>query len=426
MTGNRRMVGLATAVLLVTAAACGGSDDAGPSDTEADDAVTTAEVADSSAPNTAAATTASTATPSTTSTTLPVDDIDINHVQVIGSHNSYHLIPEPVLFEAIAALSPELASSIEYTHLPLSEQLGDHGIRQFEIDVFADPDGGLFASRAANPVVGLEAASGLAELDEPGFKVLHTQDFDYGTNCLTLVLCLEEIRDWSNANPSHVPIMIMIEMKEESVVDAAAAEGIEIDIELDWAEPIAMTPELLDALDAEIRSVFAPEHIIEPDEVRGDAPTLDDAVRTTGWPTLATSRGQVLFTMTNGGRIRDLYTAGAPSLEGRPVFTSASPGAPDAAFVRFDDPTDPGLDQAALDGYIIRTRTDSPTADARNNDTARRDAAFASGAHYLSTDYYVPSEFFDSDYVVEFSGGAVARCNPVTAPASCDDAELVE
>ena len=101
-------------------------------------------------------------------------------------------------------------------------------------------------------------------------------------------------------------------------------------------------------------------------------------------------------------------------------------GDPDAAFVRFDDPTDPGLDQAALDGYIIRTRTDSPTADARNNDGARRDAAFASGAHFLSTDYYVPSEFFDSEYVVEFPDGAVARCNPVTAPASCDDDALVE
>jgi hypothetical protein len=422
------MVGLATAALLVTVAACGGSDDPGSS-AEADRAVTTTEVADSSPATATTATTATATTagaPSTTSTTLPVDEIDINHVQVIGSHNSYHLIPEPVLFEAIAALSPELASSIEYTHLPLTDQLRDHGIRQFEIDVFADPDGGLFASRAANPVVGLEAASGLAELDEPGFKVLHTQDFDYGTTCLTLVLCLEEIRDWSNANTNHVPIMVMIEMKEESVVDAAAAEGIELDIGLDWVEPIAITPALLDALDAEIRSVFAPEHIIEPDEVRGDAATLDEAVRTTGWPTLAASRGQALFTMTNGGRIRDLYSAGAPSLEGRPIFTSAVPGEPDAAFVRFDDPTDPGLDQAASDGYIIRTRTDSPTADARDNDTARRDAAFASGAHYLSTDYYVPSEFFDSDYVVEFTGDAVARCNPVTAPASCDDAELVE
>ena len=345
---------------------------------------------------------------------------------MVGSHNSYHLIPEPLIFDGIAALSPELAASIEYTHLPLTEQLENHGIRQFELDVFADPDGGLFASRAGNPVVGLDAASGLAELDEPGFKVLDTQDFDYATTCLTLVACLDEIRDWSAGSPNHLPIMIMIEMKEESVVDAATAGGIELTLDLPWAEPLEMTTELLDALDAEIRSVFAPDQMIEPDDVRGDATTLDEAVRTAGWPTVAASRGQVIFSMTDGGRIRDLYVADAPSLEGRPIFTNATPGEPDAAFVRFDDPDDPGLDQAALDGYLIRTRTDSPTDDARNNDTARRDAALASGAHYLSTDYYLPSEFFESTYVVALPGDAVGRCNPVTAPPSCDDAVLTE
>ncbi len=423
--GNRRMVGLATAALLTVCAACGGSDDAESSGD--DDSISTTEVAESIAPTTVSPVTApSTTQGSTTSTTLPADEIDINHVQVIGSHNSYHLIPEPGLFDGIAALSPELAASIEYSHLPLAEQLEDHGVRQFEIDVFADPDGGLFANRAANPVVGLDAASGLPELDEPGFKVLHTQDFDYGTTCLTLVACLEEIRAWSGDNPNHLPIMIMIEMKEESVVDAAAAEGLEIDLDLPWAEPIEMTPELLDALDAEIRSVFAPGQMIEPDEVRGDAATLDEAVRTNGWPTVADSRGQVIFSMTDGGRIRDLYVADAPSIEGRPIFTSGTPGAPDAAFVRFDDPTDPGLDQAARDGYLIRTRTDSPTADARNNDTTRRDAALASGAHFLSTDYYLPSEYFDSPYVARLPGDAVARCNPITAPQSCTDADLVE
>ena len=80
------------------------------------------------------------------------------------------------------------------------------------------------------------------------------------------------------------------------------------------------------------------------------------------------------------------------------------------------------LDQAALDGYLIRTRTDSPTDDARNNDTARRDAALASGAHYLSTDYYVADPSFGTGYFV----GVPPVCNPVTAPPSCDDALLIE
>ncbi len=399
-------------------AACGGSDDAGPPD-DTTPVVTAPDAAATTEP-----------TPETTSaettTTVMVDEVDINHVQVIGSHNSYHLIPEPTLFAGIAGLSPELAASIEYSHLPLVEQLDEHGIRQFEIDVFADPDGGLFANRAANPVVGLDAASGLPELDEPGFKVLHTQDFDYGTTCLSLVACLTEIRDWSTANPNHVPIMIMIEMKEESVTEAAADAGLELTVDLPWAVPFEMTPELLDALDVEIRSVFSPEQMIEPDDVRGDAGTLEEAVLANGWPTVEASRGKVLFTMTDRGRIRDLYVADAPSIEGRPIFTNGTPGQPDAAFVQFDDPTNPALEQAALDGYLIRTRTDSPTDDARNNDTTRRDVAFASGAHYLSTDYYLPSEYFDSPYVAKLPGDVIARCNPVTAPPTCDDAQLAE
>ena len=35
--------------------------------------------------------------------------------------------------------------SLEYGHRPLPEQLSRLGIRQVELDIFADPKGGLFA-----------------------------------------------------------------------------------------------------------------------------------------------------------------------------------------------------------------------------------------------------------------------------------------
>ncbi|MFV2039932.1 MAG: phosphatidylinositol-specific phospholipase C1-like protein, partial [Acidimicrobiales bacterium] len=355
----------------------------------------------------------------------PVVPLAINHIQVLGSHNSYHLKPVPLLFDAIAALSPELAESIEYSHASLTEQLETFGIRQLEIDVYADPEGGLYSNPATNPLVGLAGLDDPA-LVQPGFKVLHTQDFDYATTCLTLVACLEEINVWSDAHPNHLPLMIMLEFKSESVPDAAAAAGIELTVQLPWTTPLEPTTGLLDALDAEIRSVFGSDRLIEPDDVRGDAATLEEAVLEDGWPTLEESRGKVMFTMTDGGSIRDLYVADAPSLEGRPIFTNGTPGQPDAAFMRFDDPADPGLDAAVAAGYLVRTRTDSPTADARMNDPTRRDLALGGGAHFLSTDYYAPSEFFDSPYEVQLPGGAVARCNPVSAPVTCTDDQLTE
>jgi hypothetical protein len=350
----------------------------------------------------------------------------MNHIQVIGSHNSFHLVPQPTLFEGIVAVSSELGRDIEYSHRTLTEQLEGFGIRQFELDVFADPDGGLYANRASNAVVGLPVESGEPVLDEPGFKVMHTQDFDYETNCLTLVACLGEIDAWSTSNPNHLPIVILVELKSLSVPEAAAQEGLELDIDLPWAVPVETTAQVLGALDDEVRSVFSSGRLLEPDDVRGDAATLADAVEGIGWPELASTRGQVVVVLNDAGAQRDLYIADTPVLEGRPMFTSSTPGAPDAAFIRYDDPNDPGLNTAALAGYLIRTRTDSPTVDARENDTTTRDTAFASGAHFLSTDYYEPSIHFESPYVVTLPAGVVARCNPLTAPASCSSDLLIE
>ncbi len=409
----RRAVGVViTSALLL--AACGSSDSSGVATPDV------SAVADTAAPTTVVA---ATSAPTATESAPP---LAINHIQVIGSHNSFHLKPQPVAFEAITAVSPELAESIEYSHRPLTEQLEQFGIRQFELDVFADPDGGLYANRAANAVIGLDPIAPDPELQLPGYKVLHTQDFDYETTCLTLVICLTEIEAWSSEHPDHLPVMIMLEIKTQSVPEAAAADGLELTIDLPWTVPVPITPELLDALDAEITSVFERGQIITPDDVRGAAETLEAAVLDTGWPTIDESRGKVLFALNNTGELRAMYTDGRPSIEGRPMFTSATPGDPDAAFVRFDEPNSPGVSDAARAGYLIRTRTDSPTADARANDTTDREAAFVSGAHYLSTDYYEPSPYFDSPYVVEFADGAVARCNPVTAPPTCSDDQLAE
>ena len=45
----------------------------------------------------------------------------LNHVQVLGTHNSYHVEPRPALLQAIASFEPQVAASMEYTHRPLDE-----------------------------------------------------------------------------------------------------------------------------------------------------------------------------------------------------------------------------------------------------------------------------------------------------------------
>jgi hypothetical protein len=341
----------------------------------------------------------------------------LNHLQVLGTHNSYHLAPEPPVLAALGPRGPAL----DYTHRPLTQQLSQLGVRQFEIDVYADPQGGRYASPAVlrmGPEFARVAPPGPA-LRQPGFKVLHVPDFDFRTTCPTLVACLTEIRDWSRAHPRHVPIMVMLELKDGPVQDPRG---------LGLVQPLAIDDAALGALDAEIASVFDRSRVITPDDVRGSRATVQEAIRRDGWPRLGDSRGKVLFAMDNTDEHRDRYLAGHPSLEGRTLFVSADPGSPAAAFLKLNEALGAAgarIRPLVADGYLVRTRADEPGKEARTGDTARRDAAFRSGAHFISTDYPEPSPS-GSGYVARLPGEAAitARCNPVTAPPGCQDSWL--
>lgn len=78
---------------------------------------------------------------------------------------------------------------------------------------------------------------------------------------------------------------------------------------------------------------------------------------------------------------------GHPALRGRVLFTNATPGALDAAFVEENDPGDARIASLVRQGYLVRTRADVDGREAASNDTRRRDAAYASGAQIISTDY---------------------------------------
>jgi hypothetical protein len=350
--------------------------------------------------------------------------VRLNELQVLGTHNSYKgPLPAPVAF-ILNLLDPDEAQALDYAHAPLTDQFEDQGARQIELDVFADPEGGRYAFPLGRVLADEVPEGGLPEFLDPGFKVMHVQDVDPVTSCALLVTCLEELRDWSDANPDHVPIAVLIETKQDPVpIDESE---LPIALPQDFVVPLPITPELLDDLDAEIRSVFDDDRMVLPDDVRGDHATLEDAVLAGSWPTLAASRGKVIFLMDQGGQQRTWYREGRPNLEGRVMFTPSSPGEADAAFLKVNEPLGnvDRIREAVAAGYVVRTRADVPTRDARENDTTRREAALVSGAQWVSTDYLVPSTFFESPYVVELPEGRTARCNPVNAPTACDDEAL--
>jgi len=341
--------------------------------------------------------------------------VAMNEIQVLGTHNSYHIEPKPPLMSLLLSADPAFAG-LQYSHPALDVQFGMEGARQIEIDVFADPDGGLYYYRRILVILNQDIESHIPELLEPGFKVLHAQDVDFRTQCLTFVDCLHQIKDWSDANPRHLPLMVLVEAKDDTIPDP---------LDLGFVIPIPIgTPEL-DALDAEIRSVIPARQLITPDRVRRGRPTLEDAILTIGWPRLDAVRGKIMFLLDNEGK-RAAYLNGHPSLEGRVIFTNSTPGDPDAAFVKMNDPfaTSPSIAEVVAAGYVVRTRSDADTVEARSGDTGPRDAALASGAQAVSTDYPEPDPRFGTGYMVAIPGGMPARCNPVNAPAGCRNEAL--
>jgi len=336
--------------------------------------------------------------------------VALNQIQVLGSHNSYHIEPRFDVLRLVKAFVPE-AVAWEYTHLPLDEQFSSQGIRQIELDVFADPEGGHYADRQVLRIFGEDPASGIPALDAPGIKVLHVQEVDYRTTCYTLIECLETVKSWSDDHPGHLPLMILLEAKDEIIPDP---------LPLGFTEPLPFGSAEFRDVDDEILSVFPRGQLILPDDVRAGYPTLEQAVLERGWPRLGEARGRVLFALDNGS-LRLEYQQGRGSLEGRVLFTNSSPGEDDAAFVKLNDPIGDAhrIPELVRAGYLVRTRADGDTVQARSGDTTQRNAAIVSGAQFVSTDYPVPDPIFGTGYFVEIPGGSPGRCNPVNAPPGC-------
>lgn len=304
----------------------------------------------------------------------------LNEIQVLGSHNSYKLAMSAENFSALLAANPQTARSLEYTHQPISAQL-DLGVRKLELDVFYDPQGELFPGRVR---------SGSA------FPVLHVQNLDDRSSCADLLSCLAEVQTWSSAHADHVPIFISFNAKD-AVIDQPG-----------FIRPLPFDEDAWLALDAEIRSVLG-ERLIEPSDVLTDTGPR--------WPLLDEVRGGFLTILDEGGSKRATY---AGRWRERAMFANLPETAAGAAVLVVNDPVGEyeRIQRLVRQGFVVRTRADANTVEARTGDVTRRDRALASGAQLVSTDYYLAAAHFGQDYVVRVPGGM--RCNPLLRGSACE------
>jgi len=335
-------------------------------------------------------------------TRAAVDALRMNQIQVEGSHNSYKMAIAPLEMANVRARNPKAADTLDYSHEKLTDQLND-GARQLELDFVYDPQGGRYADPLGRKMAPATTPYDLSPLKKPGMKVMHVPDIDYRSVCPLLVDCFKEIRAWSKAHPDHVPILIIFNLKQDQLKVPGAVKLLPFDAAA------------MDAVDAEIRSVFKPGELITPDSVQGKHKTLREAVAAGAWPTLKAARGKIMLAMDESPDVVAVYRGARKSLEGRMMFVNIDEASPAAGYITLNEPIKDAdrIKAAVKAGLIVRTRADADTWESRKNDTAPRDAAFASGAQYVSSDYMHPDLRF-SAYQARLPGGGVARENPVT------------
>lgn len=366
------------------------------------------------------------------------DNLKINQIQVLGTHNSYSQGVDPrlrdILGKLIEASMAQMMKNqpdgkknffseehpnpvaptdmLKYKHPPLSKQL-DLGLRSLELDVNPDPKGGNFLNPRGYEVLKQQGVKDLLpydykDMEKPGFKVLHIPDADFRSNCPVFKNCLRELKQWSDAHPKHIPIYIMLEVKSQDVP-----------IFPNPTHTIPMTHELYDALDKEIIDTLGRDKIITPDDVRGNYNTLRDAVKAQNWPTLKRARGKFIFLMltATGPSGAIAYLDKHENLKGRVAFLRAEPKDDYAAFLLIDNAIvrKEEIPQYVKDGFIVRTRSDIETYEAKINDMTRANVAFNSGAQVVSTDFELPGNEYGTPYVIKLPGNDVARCSPIFA-----------
>ena len=337
-------------------------------------------------------------------------NMHINQLQFVGTSESYKLAPSEAMLSLIRMGGKKDAEALDFAEPPLADQL-DAGARSLEFDVAYDPKGGQFKNPAgASMADELLDPAYVDAMSKPGFKVIHVLDVDFHSSCLTLKDCLTAVATWSRAHKNHLPILIALHANDAKTPMPGATQ------------PLPFDANAFADLDTEIRSVFQDNELITPDQIQGTHATLREAVQAGFWPRLGEARGKVIFLLDDKAEKTDLYAGAAKSLEGRPMFVAASEDSPLASFICIEDPLkdQARISSAVASGFIVKTRADVDTREARNNKTDRRDAAFASGAQIVTTDFLIPDKKIgDYQVTLKATSGHSAKCDVKLAGQQC-------
>jgi len=285
---------------------------------------------------------------------LRANDLRLNEIQLLATHNSYKKYGSAIAKFLVGVVeSFEEAESMKYGFNDLTDQL-NHGVRSFELD--------------------LRYRSG-------DFEVTHVPLVDNSSTVPKFDLALEEIRLWSDHNPGHIPIIVLLELKGDWMI-------------LDPALSDFTGAELIE-LDDLIKEEFG-DQLFTPADMIGSHDSLRQAVTKDGWPLLNDLLGQVIFFL-HPGQYTEPFMQARPDFKTMGMFPAARDGDSDyASFIIHNNPHDlEYINELVASNYIVRTRLDSSLQICPE----RFQNGLLSGAQILTTDFGPNHHVRDTDYV---------------------------
>ncbi len=296
--------------------------------------------------------------------------IKFNELRYIATHNSYQteaVDEHKKIYKNLSELTFGMVSEKKglFVSPTVIEQL-NNGIYSLEIDIETFVRNG-----------------------EISFTCMHNPNFDMTTSCYDFSLLLKEISMWSDNNPNHLPITIIIEPKNFFV----PLEDMKF-FNVDYAK----------AFDAALRAgladkLFTPADMLRDYESFGAMRAADD------WCKVNDMLGKVLVLL-HDCNVTEKYIEIDPSIKSQAMFPMLREDDVDrdcASFLLINKPDEAveASEEVITNGkFIVRTRADEFTSVSEE----KRELALASGAQIVSTDYPVKTDLQDGDYYLSFNG----------------------
>ena len=226
------------------------------------------------------------------------DGVRINEIAVMGTHNSYQMAATKsnrLLMKILNIITfGDIQDKTDFEMDNFTDQL-EYGVRNLEIDIETTDKNG-----------------------EISFVVSHIPILENTSSAYDFSKALEEIALWSDNNPGHLPVYLLIEPKT-FVPPVNNLKGFSLDYALE--------------LDNIIRNTLG-DRLLTPAQAKGAYATLEEMRMNNAWPTLEAAAGKIIVLL-HTCNVTSKYIALDESISSQAMFPMLGFADIDKAYASF-------------------------------------------------------------------------------------------